>query len=607
MAALERQISRLLHSRQALQGQSAAMAAWRILLFLGGFTATFIGFGFNNTLGLVIALIGMIVFAALVRQHRRLDASIARHGAWLTIRVTHLARMRLDWAHIPDSAATAPPDHPFATDLDIVGVASLHRLTDTAVSHGGSARLLDWLLATRPDIETITQRQRLVAELTPLMTFRDKLTRSAMLSGHRGKWDGQWLMSWLEGKNETRIPASVVAGMAVLAFTNIALIVLESAGLLPGVWRLTLVAYILLSVFFLRKMGDAFGEALMLKNEVDKLTAVLGFLETYRYDSHPALKQLCALFIDTKQRPTAHFARLNLILGAHSLKGNAVFWMFVNLVVPWDIYFTAQLDRSKGQLAELLPVWLDAWYELEALNALATFAWLNPDYDFPVVTPDKPHLTAQDLGHPLIPYDQRVCNNFALDGESGEVVIVTGSNMSGKSSFLRTVGVNVVLAYAGSVVAAKGLEVGLFRPYTCIKVSDSVVDGISYFYAEVKRLKSLLAALNAENADEPLLFLIDEIFRGTNNRERLIGSRSFIRALVGGNGCGLISTHDLELVHLADDLPQIRNLHFREEVIDGRMAFDYKLRTGPSPTTNALRIMALEGLPVDLEKTIEES
>lgn len=600
MAALERQISRLLRRRQVLQGQSTAMSAWRIMTFLGGFVAVSIGFGYNNTVGLAVMLIAVIIFAALVREHRRLDASIARHGAWLDIRETHLARMRLDWAHIPDATATAPTDHPFATDLDIVGVHSLHRLMDTAVSHGGSVRLLDWLLTPRPDIETITRRAKLVAELRPLMTFRDKLTRRAMLSGHRGKWDGRWLMAWLTSDNEKRIPTGVVIGMSALALTNIALLAAHSAGLLLGVWRFSLVAYILLSIFFLRKMGNAFGEALMLKTEVDKLTAVLGFLETYRYDSHPALKQLCALFTDAKQRPTAHFNRLNLILGAHSIKGNAVFWMFVNLIVPWDIYFTAQLDRSKGQLNDLLPVWLDAWYELEALNALATFAWLNPEYPFPTLTPESPSLTAKELGHPLIPYDMRVCNDFTLDGP-GEVVIVTGSNMSGKSSFLRTVGVNMVLAYAGSVVTASHLELGLFRPYTCIKVSDSVVDGISYFYAEVKRLKALLAALRVNDEQEPLFFLIDEIFRGTNNRERLIGSRSYIRALVGGNGCGLISTHDLELVHLADDLPQVSNLHFREQVTDGRMVFDYKLRPGPSPTTNALRIMALEGLPVEIE------
>jgi DNA mismatch repair ATPase MutS len=182
--------------------------------------------------------------------------------------------------------------------------------------------------------------------------------------------------------------------------------------------------------------------------------------------------------------------------------------------------------------------------------------------------------------------------------KSGEAFIVTGSNMSGKSSFLKTIGVNLCLAYAGGPVNAGSFHSALFRIFTCIKINDSIVDGFSFFYTEVKRLKALLDALQV-NHQLPLLFLIDEIFKGTNNRERLVGSRSYIRSLIGQNGAGLIATHDLELIKLADDFPDITNCHFREKVTDGKMVFDYKLRPGPCPTTNALKIMRMEGLPVD--------
>jgi DNA mismatch repair ATPase MutS len=203
----------------------------------------------------------------------------------------------------------------------------------------------------------------------------------------------------------------------------------------------------------------------------------------------------------------------------------------------------------------------------------------------------------RELGHPLIPTDKKVVNDFTI-ARSGEVVIITGSNMAGKSTFLRTLGVNLCLAYSGGPVNASPFTVSLFRLFTCIKVSDSVTDGVSYFYAEVKRLKALLTELERDG-ELPLFFLIDEIFRGTNNRERRIGSESYIRALVGRNGIGAISTHDLELVNLADSMPQITYFHFEDRVADGRMVFDYKLRAGPCPTTNALKIMQMEGLPVD--------
>jgi DNA mismatch repair ATPase MutS len=208
----------------------------------------------------------------------------------------------------------------------------------------------------------------------------------------------------------------------------------------------------------------------------------------------------------------------------------------------------------------------------------------------------QPVLQVHDIGHPLLPDTVRVCNDLTLEN-LGEILIITGSNMSGKSTFLRTLGVNLCLAYAGAPVTASAFRALPFRLFTCINVSDSVTDGISYFYAEVRRLKALLQAFAAPHA-YPLFFLIDEIFRGTNNRERLIGSHAYVQSLIGGNGVGVVSTHDLDLVTLAHDLPGIRNVHFREDVIDGRMVFDYHLRSGPCPTTNALKIMHMEGLPV---------
>jgi DNA mismatch repair ATPase MutS len=177
------------------------------------------------------------------------------------------------------------------------------------------------------------------------------------------------------------------------------------------------------------------------------------------------------------------------------------------------------------------------------------------------------------------------------------VTVITGSNMAGKSVFLKTVGVNLSLAYAGGPVNAQCLQTIPFRLYTSMGISDSVTDGISFFYAEVKRLKALLAELQRDHP-LPLLYCIDEIFRGTNNRERLTGSRAYVRALTGKRGLGFIATHDLELANLARELSQVVNYHFRDSVEGGRMVFDYILRPGPCPTTNALRIMQLEGLPM---------
>src|SRR4029078_8591963 len=175
--------------------------------------------------------------------------------------------------------------------------------------------------------------------------------------------------------------------------------------------------------------------------------------------------------------------------------------------------------------------------------------------------------------------------------------LITGSNMSGKSTFLRTIGINVCLAQAGAPVCAKSFSWSWSRPACCIRINDSLDAGLSFFYAEVKRLKAILHA-TADTSSAPFLFVSDDIFKETNNRERLLGSRSYIKALAAGNGYGLVSTHDLELTDLEQEAPSLVHAHFQESVSNGALAFDYRLRPGSCPTTNALRIMELEGLPI---------
>ncbi len=324
------------------------------------------------------------------------------------------------------------------------------------------------------------------------------------------------------------------------------------------------------------------------------------YLENCPFPPGSGVARLCEPFRGDETRPSRELSRITWLVAAAGLQRNQLAWLLVNLLVPWDFFFAHRLNGWKERLRTRLPAWLDVWYELEALNSLANYAYLNPSTVMPEIVAETPPavtvFAGQDLGHPLLPDDVRVRNSFQLE-QLGSVVIISGSNMSGKSTFLRTLGTNLCLAFAGGTVCAAALSTVPCRLFTCIQVQDSVTDGISYFYAEVRRLKALLQGLGAEHP-LPLFFLIDEIFRGTNNRERLIGTRAYVRALASGYGVGIISTHDLELVKLADRESGLDNFHFREEVVDGRMVFDFQLRHGPCPTTNALQIMQMEGLPV---------
>lgn len=603
LRALEWQISRLEQYLEVMQHQSNRFSWLRLGTFAGGalFSA---GVVFTGLVGLAFLCFGitLVVFGFVAYAHRRLVRSIQRHTVYLALKRSHRARMQLDWAQLPPPLITAPrAEHPAELDLDLVGDRALHRLLDTCVSREGSLLLRDWLTESPPDVPRTLARQMLIRELTPLWTFRDKLHLNAALSsrGRFRRWDGRRLQAWLAAFQSEASLRTAARVLTALALGNIVLFPLYALGLLPPLWLGTFMPYAALYLWHINRVGDPFEQGLALEDPLNDLQSVFTFLENYSYRESPGLRALCAPFLDQIQRPSQELKRLMHVLSAASVRRNPILWTLISAVLPWDIYVMQWLEMRRAALVDLMPRWLAVWFELEALSALANLGYLNPDYTFPIITEDEsdPVLETRELGHSLIPDDVRINNDFTLH-RPGDLVLITGSNMSGKSTFLRTVGIALALAYAGGPVNARALRVRPLRVFTVIRVTDSLADGISYFYAEVKRLKALLNELESEQP-YPVLFLIDEIFRGTNNRERLIGSRAYIRALAAQRGVGVISTHDLELVHLADEIPQITNRHFAETVAGGRMAFDYTLRDGPCPTTNALAIMQMEGLPVD--------
>ncbi len=595
-AALIHQINRLKHN-SAINRATSSLYSWARLWTFLGLLAGIFGGVFINPAGWLWAGFTFLGFMVAVIAHRSAEHTLKQKRLYLRIKQTHRARMKLDWTNIPlPPLHTAIVDHPFEIDLDISGERSLHHLLDTAVSMGGSNRLRGWLLAIRPDPAAIARRRDVVNELIRLTTFRDKLTLSSKLTARNERhWDDAKLRKWLESPAPDDGLGRTVAILGGIAIITLTLAMLHAAAILPPIWAFSFLAYFALSLTRIRDFTSLFGEALSLQNALAGLVDVFSFLENYRYGTNIHLRGICAPFL-TPDRPSTRLRRVTRVVSAASIQANIILWALLNAALPWDLFFAWQLRRQRVALAGLLPAWLDTWYELEALSSLATFAYLNPDETtFPEIVTDATIWEARALGHPLIPAAVRISNDFSI--HPGEVALITGSNMSGKSSFLRAVGVNMVLAYAGSVVLAESLRISPYRPFTCIRVSDSLADGFSYFYAEVRRLKALLDALESTDS-YPLFFLIDEIFRGTNNRERLIGSRAYIQRLAtsGRSGTGLISTHDLELTALAGG--NILNYHFTDRVEDGRMTFDYVLHSGPSPSTNALAIMRLAGLPV---------
>ena len=606
---LQRQIARLQRRTEFLDRISRKYwNARRIIFVVGGLLAL----GFCNVSGMKVGWIAGgsigVLFSTVTIFHNRVRESLSRVSLLIDIKKLQIARIHLDWDRLPPTEPFAVAEHPFASDLDIVGERSLHRLIDSAVTSEGSERLKSWLLEVRPNADVIEHRQALVRELKNHSLFRDRLqllSAVARLStvgpaqprSRASHWNSRILVEWIERTTPQSSLLPTVLVLSALSALNIVCVILSAREVIPQIWPLTFLLYMGAMYLVQHRIASAWGELHDLEKALTHFKVVFRYLESRSYKKTPHVAEICAPFVDQKKQPSVDMKRLGRLAAALGVRTNPLLWFLVHVLVPWDFIFTHRLELLKNELAHLLPRWLDAWYELEALNSLANFAYLNPRYTFPQISSEPNRFAARKLGHPLLNPETKVCNNFELDQQQ-RIVILTGSNMAGKSTFLRTIGVSLSLAYAGSPVNADHLTTSLFRPFTCIKVSDSVQDGLSYFYAEVKRLTALLAAAKA-NDPLPVLFLIDEIFRGTNSRERLIGSRSYIRALSESTAVGLVATHDLELIKLADEIDGVVNFHFREEVSNGRMVFDYRLRTGPCPTTNALTIMRLEGLPVD--------
>ena len=594
---LGRAVARAEQRIMRLRARSTGYVRVRIALFVACIAAIVLPLDVSTMVPAVLTL--LVAFFAVASIHRRVDREVLRMTHWRNLRIEQLARLGLDWDRIPSPRVEIDAaGHQFAHDLDVLGRSSLHRLLDTAVSKQGSFLLSTWLLESEPTIEATRHRQELVRALLPLDRFRDRLLLAFRLVS-REPLDGDLFLHWLR---ETELPGTIrwlLPVSVAMAVVNALLFTAWGLSLLPPYFVLSLFTY--LSLYFLnaRVRLTFLQEAVTLDDELGRLRAVFRFLESYPYASSGVLNDLVLPFI-SGDRPSRHVRSVLRMVVAAGISMNPVTMILLNGALPWDFYFAWRLDRKRRELASLVPAWLDTLHELEALLSLSHFAWLHPAYTFPSFSDESegavPILRARQLGHPLIAAGQNVRNDVLFE-RNGDVHLVTGSNMAGKSTFLRTVGSNLCLAYAGAPVNAEALAVRMLRIRSCIIISDSLREGVSYFYAEVRRLKAILDDVQNPAAN-PVMFLIDEIFKGTNNLERRTGSRSYLQGISGQNGVGLVSTHDIELTNMAEVVPRLRNYHFREEVLDGRMQFDYLLREGPCPTTNALVIMRMAGLPL---------
>jgi hypothetical protein len=600
-------------------------------------------------------------FAVSFVYHGRVNATLRRYAELYAINAEGLARLRRDWEALPlrepagDSAprgrraplrpaglltfrpasregvaqAVPAPENGVAVDLDLLGHASLQHLLNTPATPVGLATLRGWLLA--PALPQVARaRQRGVAELAPLNDFRDQVALRGRLMGGASqgrsvehhyerflRWaDGRpWLAArgWLLGLARGLPLLALLLGLAqLLGLTSLPL------------WLAPLAVGVALTATICRQVDAIVDEVAARQGVFATYADIFHLIEAQPLDA-PILRQLQADLAAGHLRADQQMRRLNRLMALADLRG----WMFfypIQIATLWNVHLLWLLERWQRAAGPSARRWLAVLGDLEALAALAALAHDNPAWAFPDLadlrtdTKDTQDeniilrapscdsvaqvLEARNLGHPLLPPAACVGNDVAI-GPPGAFLLVTGSNMSGKSTLLRAIGVNVVLAQAGGPACADAMRLAPVVLATSMRVQDSLEGGVSYFMAELQRLKAVVDAAERarEGGERVLLFLLDEILHGTNTAERQVAARRIILHLLGLGATGAVSTHDLALAAAPELAERARMVHFTERFDRGAdgltMQFDYKLRPGVATSTNALKLMEMLGLPAD--------
>ena len=544
-------------------------------------------------------------FAALAVWHDRVLRALDRAARAVTFYEHGIARLEDRWQGIGETGARfLTEDHLYARDLDIFGEASLFQLLSRARTHLGEELLARWLSAPA-DVETVRQRQETVAELRGSLEFREAL---ATAGGASRDIDTVALSKWASA------PAAPES-----AWLRGSAIVLAAGIIAAGVWwaqggpLAPLLGVIILKMILTRPSRKRVSRIVrgveQPLGQLDILADTLFLIETSTLRS-PRLMEIRAEIMSHGVVPSEAIRRLKRLADMLDWRRNA-FFAPIAVAVSWALHLACAIEAWRREFGPKVMVWLAAVAEYEALSSVAAYAYEHADDPFPILLDDRgpARFEGESLGHPLVPAPRMVQNDVMLTAKT-RLLIVSGSNMSGKSTLLRTVGVNVVLAMAGAPVRAAALTLTPLSVGATLLVHDSLQAGRSRFFAEISRIRSVadLATPRPGLPSTGLLFLLDELFQGTNSHDRKIGAEALLLNLIDRGAIGLTTTHDLALTAIARQSGgRAVNVHFEDELRDGEMIFDYRMRPGPVTHSNALALMKAVGLPVNTIGRVADS
>lgn len=553
----------------------------------------------------VAAVAFALGFAALVWWSNRAKALLQRTDDLITLADEGAHRASRDWSKLPvRDWEPAPTSHPYAVDLDLFGEASLVQLLPPMSPAPGRTTLRAWLVApAAPDV--VEARQLAVAELARDSAFRDELARRGMRIASSAQALAQ-LEAWAQSDGWLRARPGLLAASVAIPCATLGLVAAQLAGAVAhSYWLLPALIGWTLTARHAKAITRSFVPLVGRSNTLRHYAHMARLVSETRFTG-PALTGLQAR-LGAEPRPAhAGMRALTTLADCSGLRLSPMLYVIVNTLTLWDFHVVHLLERWQQTSGRHAGDWLAALGEFESLSALATVAHDNPDWTFPHLDAGAPAIfDAKGLGHPLLSDDAVVRNDVTV-GPAGTILVVTGSNMAGKSTLLRSIGLNLVLSQAGSVVCARKLRHPPATLHTSMRVQDSLARGVSYFMAELERLKSVVDAADAvpQHAPRVLVYLLDEILHGTNSAERTIAARHVLTHLALTGAIGAVSTHDLQLVDAPDLAAAARHVHFQESFsgADGAatMTLDYRLRPGKATSSNALKLLEMVGFILPL-------
>jgi len=584
-----------------LEASRSRRLGWaRITVFGVGFAAYVISdISSGAVAGWALGALGLalIAFVFLVVWHRRVRGRERWLRALTEVNRVVLARLDRDWKALPRTPETSTEaDHPYAQDLDVCGDASLLRLLTTVTVPPGQATLREWLLKPAP-WEEVLLRQEAVRELAPQVDLRQRFEVTGRLLDPPDSPSLEEFLSWAE--EEPWLPRHpwIRVGALVLPVLSAGLMVMYLRGPLHGPWWLfSLAAAFALASTHRRRIHSLMDAASGGQERFGRYAALMAlFLETEA--EAPILRTLRGRVSSGNLGAPTELRRLGRLVGWADVRLSGMAHGPLQALLAWDIHVLGALERWKRRAGPHVRNWLGGLGELEALLALAALSADHPDWCFPVMTSSgDPTVRARGLGHPLLPPSTCVCNDVEV-GPPGSFLFVTGSNMSGKSTLLRAIGINSVLAQAGAPVCAREMTLTPLAVQTSMRTADSLSEGVSQYMAELKRIQRVVKGARDANG---VLYLLDEPLQGTNEAERRVANRTILGHLLQAGAIGAVATHDLQL----DGTPRLekaaRAVHLEGQVREGEtgplLTFDYRLRPGRATSTNALALLRAVGL-----------